>query len=138
VNPFISKTLDDTIRFGESMGGSLKGGEVLILSGQLGSGKTVLAKGIAAGLGVRETVTSPSFAILNVYRGRVDLYHFDFYRLDDQAEMEEMLEDYAYRPDGVAVIEWGERILARLGECVIIRFQVFDTHRLITLERRVG
>jgi tRNA threonylcarbamoyladenosine biosynthesis protein TsaE len=138
VNPFISKTLDETIRFGETIGKSLKGGEVLILSGQLGSGKTVLAKGIASGLGVRDTVTSPSFAILNVYRGRVDLYHFDFYRLEDPSEMEEMLEDYAYRRDGVALVEWGERILARLGEYIIIRFQVFDTHRLITLERRAG
>ena len=138
MNPFISKTLDETVRFGETIGKSLKGGEVLILSGQLGSGKTVLAKGVAAGLGIRDTVTSPSFAILNVYRGRVDLYHFDFYRLEDPSEMEEMLEDYAYRRDGVALIEWGERILSRLGEYIIIRFQVFDTCRLITLERRDG
>jgi tRNA threonylcarbamoyladenosine biosynthesis protein TsaE len=138
VNPFISKSIDETIRYGENIGRSLEGGEVLVLSGQLGSGKTVLAKGIAAGLGVQDTVTSPSFAILNVYRGRVDLYHFDFYRLEDPSEMEEMLEDYAYRRDGVALIEWGERVLARLGEYVIIRFQVCSTHRLITLERRGG
>jgi tRNA threonylcarbamoyladenosine biosynthesis protein TsaE len=138
VNPFISRSLDETIRCGENIGRSLEGGEVLILSGQLGSGKTVLAKGIAAGLGVQDTVTSPSFAILNVYRGRLDLYHFDFYRLEDPSEMEEMLEDYAYRRGGVAVIEWGERVLAHLGEYVIIRFQVFADHRLITLERRGG
>ena len=138
MNPFISKSLDETIRCGENIGRSLRGGEVLILSGQLGSGKTVLAKGIAAGLDIHDTVTSPSFAILNVYRGRVDLYHFDFYRLEDPLEMEEMLEDYAYRRDGVAVIEWGERILSHLDECVIIRFQVFATHRLITFERRIG
>jgi tRNA threonylcarbamoyladenosine biosynthesis protein TsaE len=138
VNPFISKSLDETIECGRRIGSGLGGGEVIVLSGRLGSGKTVLAKGVAAGLGVRDVVTSPSFAILNVYRGRLDLYHFDFYRLDDPSEMAEMLEDYAYRREGVSLVEWGEKVLDRLSGCLVIRFQVFPTHRLITFERRGG
>ena len=124
MNPFISRSLDETIRCGENIGRSLEGGEVLILSGQLGSGKTVLAKGIAAGLGVQDTVTSPSFAILNVYSGRLDLYHFDFYRLSRAAELGEIGFDEYASADGVCLIEWGTLFLEHLPpQTKIIRFR---------------
>ena len=84
-------------------------GDVVLLSGDLGAGKTQLTKGLAEGLGVSEPVTSPTFNILLVHQGRIPLYHFDLYRLD----MAEQLEDLDYfavlEADGVAVVEWGDR-----------------------------
>ena len=87
----------------------LRAGDVLLLCGDLGAGKTQLTKGIAEGLGVAEPVTSPTFNILLVHEGRIPLYHFDLYRL----ERAEQLEDIDYwgtlEGDGVSVVEWGDR-----------------------------
>jgi tRNA threonylcarbamoyladenosine biosynthesis protein TsaE len=135
---FESRSAQDTLEYGRRLGSSFLGGEVVLLSGELGSGKTVLTKGIALGLGIRETVTSPSFAILNVYEGGKNLYHFDFYRLEDPPEMESMLEDYAYRKDGITVIEWGERIVGSLDEVLFVRVRIRGSHRLIVAERIVS
>jgi tRNA threonylcarbamoyladenosine biosynthesis protein TsaE len=134
----ISRSPKDTMRIGTSIAATLEGGAVVVLSGALGSGKTVLTKGIALGLGVEDTVTSPSFAILNVYEGKQKLYHFDFYRLDDPVEMGAMLEDYLYRRDGVTVIEWGERIVPILRGFLHVSFRVSGARRLINVERRDG
>ena len=134
----ISRSPKDTMRIGTSIAATLEGGAVVVLIGALGSGKTVLTKGIALGIGVEDTVTSPSFAILNVYEGKKNLYHFDFYRLDDPVEMAEMLEDYLYRRDGVTVIEWGERIMGILRGFLHVSFCISGAHRLINVERRDG
>jgi tRNA threonylcarbamoyladenosine biosynthesis protein TsaE len=134
----ISRSPTDTMRIGTSVAASLDEGAVVVLIGALGSGKTVLTKGIALGLGVDGTVTSPTFAIFNMYEGRRNLYHFDFYRLDDPAEMESMLEDYLYRRDGVTVIEWGERIMGILRGFIHVSFRISGAHRLINVERRGG
>ena len=132
---FRSLSFEDTVEFGEKIGRSLKGGEVLILSGVLGSGKTAFTKGIARALRIEETVTSPSFSILNMYEGTIQLFHFDFYRIDSLSEMEDLLEDYIYRLDGVTVIEWGEELRSMLDEYYIVRFEIEDGARTITVER---
>jgi tRNA threonylcarbamoyladenosine biosynthesis protein TsaE len=135
---FQSQSFEDTVKFGEKLGCSLRGGEVIILSGVLGSGKTAFTKGIALGIGIRETVTSPSFSILNEYKGEIDLYHFDFYRIDDSTEMEDLFEDYIYKDRGVVVIEWGDSILQSIQDYIYIQFKLTDSGRVISIERRNG
>ncbi len=132
---FQSLCFDETVNFGEKIGRSLEGGEVLILSGVLGSGKTAFTKGVARALGVEETVTSPSFSIMNRYEGTVLLFHFDFYRIDSVSEMEDLLEDYVYRMDGVTVIEWGEDVCTALDEYYFVRFDIENGARKIAVER---
>ena len=88
-----------------------KGTEAILLTGELGAGKTVFAKGIAAGLGMRDwaRVCSPSFTIMNIYKARHPIYHFDLYRLEKSADILDLgWEDYLGR--GVVIVEWGERI----------------------------
>jgi tRNA threonylcarbamoyladenosine biosynthesis protein TsaE len=87
----------------------LRAGDVLLLCGDLGAGKTQLTKGIAEGLGVADPVTSPTFNILLVHEGRLPLYHFDLYRLDRAEQLEDV--DYwgTLEADGVSVVEWGDR-----------------------------
>jgi len=91
------------------LGELLQGGELLLLSGQLGSGKTCLTQGVAWGIGVKEHARSPTFVLVSEYQGRVPLYHVDLYRIDELMEMEELgLEEYFQRR-GVCVIEWAEK-----------------------------
>ena len=78
---FKSKSYIKTVEYGKKFGKSLKGGEVILLSGELGSGKTSFTKGIAQGLDIEETVTSPSFAIMTIYQGRICLFHFEDFLL---------------------------------------------------------
>lgn len=99
----------DTRAVGAGIAALLRVGDVVVLSGDLGAGKTVLAQGIAAGLGVTERVVSPTFALARRYEGRVPLHHLDVYRLDRVQEaidlgLEELLDD------GVVVVEWGEGV----------------------------
>ena len=98
---------EETRAFGVRLAESLRAGDVLLLYGNLGAGKSELTRGIAEGLGVKSPVTSPSFTILNVYdEGRVPLYHFDWYRLESAEELYEMGMDEYLGGDGVAVVEW--------------------------------
>lgn len=100
-----------TWELGFSMGRAARAGDVYTLAGELGVGKTVFAKGVAAGLGIDEPVSSPTFTIVQVYDGgRLPFYHFDVYRIGDIEEMEEAgYEDYIYG-DGLALIEWADMI----------------------------
>lgn len=132
---FRSKSFEDTINYGKKFGGALIGGEVVLLSGSLGSGKTAFTKGIALGLGINENVTSPSFSIMNEYIGKIRLYHFDFYRIDDELEIEDLLEDYIYKIEGVTVIEWGEKIISRLNVYFLVHFELINSNRLLTIGR---
>ena len=106
-----SNSRDDTFRIGRELGEKAVPGEVFALYGDLGVGKTVLTKGLAAGLGIAEPVNSPTFTILQIYEdGRLPLYHFDVYRIEEPDEMEEVgFDDYVYG-DGVCMTEWPERI----------------------------
>lgn len=108
----ISKSVEDTIRAGAVLSRKLKKGDIVALIGDLGSGKTVLTKGIAKGLGVKNSkyVNSPTFVIIKQYKGRVPLYHFDLYRLDNSSPLDsENYNEYLFG-DGVSVIEWADKI----------------------------
>ena len=107
---FISNSPVETEAIGKQFAEEIGIGSILALRGDLGSGKTVFVKGLVAGLGSRAAVTSPTFTILHEYRGgRLPVYHFDFFRLEErQSIMRLGLDDYFFG-DGVSVIEWAER-----------------------------
>jgi tRNA threonylcarbamoyladenosine biosynthesis protein TsaE len=132
---FISQSPEQTALAGEHLGAVCEGGEVILLAGALGAGKTVLAQGIARGLGVRNQVTSPTFTILKEYQGRLALYHFDFYRLENQIRDAEVEFAEYRRPDAVCVVEWAEHAPSFLPEehlRVTLRF-VSATKRALQL-----
>lgn len=106
-----SFSAEDTYTVGRKLGEAARPGDVYALIGDLGVGKTVFTKGFARGLGITEPVNSPTFTILQIYEdGRIPLYHFDVYRIEDPEEMEEVgFDDYIYG-DGVSLIEWANRI----------------------------
>ena len=122
----VTNSAAETKALGEKLASRLKAGDVVALEGELGAGKSELARGIARGLGVTETVTSPSFTILNVYEsGRCPLYHFDWYRLESEEELYELGMDEYLGGDGIAVIEWAERCPEAAPENVLrIRLEV--------------
>lgn len=104
-----SHNVAETQRLGALLGALLAPGDVVLLHGDLGAGKTALTQGIAAGLGVPGTVNSPTFTILKEYFGRLPLFHFDLYRIESPDEVTTLgFEDY-FDSDGVSVIEWAER-----------------------------
>lgn len=105
---YISKSVEDTYALARKIAERLKGGEVILLNGNLGAGKTTFTKGLAKALGIDEVVTSPTFTFMKEYKGRLSLYHFDMYRAEDEDELYELgLSDYLYA-DGVCVIEWNK------------------------------
>ncbi len=105
---FISHSPAETVEFAREYAKNLKGGDVVVLSGDLGAGKTQFAKGVALFLGIKEDILSPTYAYMNDYGGK--LYHFDFYRLKSGEQAEAMgLCDYFYG-DGISLIEWGENV----------------------------
>ena len=113
---FISESFNDTIEFAKKFASTLKGGDVVVLNGEMGAGKTVFAKGVALGLGIGDEVLSPTYSYMNDYGGV--LYHFDCYRLKDGGQAEELgLCDYFYS-DGICLIEWAENISSVLPEKV--------------------
>ena len=107
---FISNSPAETQAIGRRLAEDVGAGSALALTGDLGSGKTVFVKGLVVGLGSSADVTSPTFAILHEYRGgRVTVYHFDFFRLEDRQSVARLgLDDYFFG-DGVSVIEWADR-----------------------------
>ena len=132
----------ETYDLGYRLGEQAKAGQVYTLVGDLGVGKTVFTKGLAAGLGIEEAVSSPTFTIVQVYEeGRMPFYHFDVYRIGDIEEMDEIgYEDYFYG-EGVCMIEWAnliEEILPEKRWDIIIEKDLekgFD-YRKITINRR--
>ena len=110
---FASISPQQTFELGHMIGSRLQGGEILLLSGPLGAGKTILVKGLCAALGIdEEDVTSPSFTLVNPHDGRLKLYHLDLYRLDEGASAAHAvdLDDLLSDKDSVIVIEWAERM----------------------------
>ena len=123
---FITNSPEETIELGRKLGSQLKGSEVIALCGPLGSGKTHLIKGIAAGAGAQDSraVNSPTFVIVNEYIGRLDIYHIDAYRLDSISEFEMLgFDDYCY-PQSVVLIEWADKIESALGAIDYIRIEL--------------
>jgi tRNA threonylcarbamoyladenosine biosynthesis protein TsaE len=111
-------TVDDTREFGRRLAAVLRPGDLVLLSGPLGAGKTALAQGIGAGLHVRGEVTSPTFVIARVHRGDITLVHADAYRLGDVAEIDDLDLDAAAE-DAVTVVEWGEGRAEHLNEAYL-------------------
>jgi len=114
---FISNSPEETVNFGESLAKSFKGGDIVCFFGDLGSGKTTLIKGIAKGLKIGHAkVNSPTFVLMNVYHGRLPLFHFDLYRLDNVEGISSIGYDEFLYDDGVSVIEWADRLGTLLPE----------------------
>jgi len=115
-----------TIELGRRLGEQLRGGEVIALCGPLGSGKTHLIKGIAAGLGSEDlrNVNSPTFVIVNEYTGRLDVYHIDAYRLNSVSEFEMLGIDDFYYPGSVVLIEWADKVESALQALDYIRIEL--------------
>jgi tRNA threonylcarbamoyladenosine biosynthesis protein TsaE len=136
---FTSKSPGQTIELGGRIGQQLKGGEIIAVCGPLGSGKTHLIKGIAAGAGAkdRKRVTSPTFVIVNEYAGRLDIYHVDAYRLNSIAEFEMIgFDDFCY-PQSVVLIEWADKVEPALGDINYVRIEIAhagQTRRTIRIE----
>jgi tRNA threonylcarbamoyladenosine biosynthesis protein TsaE len=103
----ISRQPSDTLAFARELAGRLRPGAILALTGDLGAGKTQLVKGLASGLGFRGEVTSPTFTLIHEYLGgRVPLFHFDFYRLESEAEALQLGLDEYFNDTGICVVEW--------------------------------
>ena len=135
---FESFSAEETYALGKKLGEEAKPGAVYCLSGDLGVGKTVFTKGFAVGLGVTDTVNSPTFTIVQEYKGRLPFYHFDVYRIEEPEEMEEIgYEDYFYG-DGTCMIEWAELIEELIPAdavkvCISKDLQKGTDYRLITV-----
>ena len=116
---------EETSKFGFELGQNLQKGDLVALIGDLGTGKTALTKAIARGMGIAETITSPTFTIVQEYTsGRLPLYHFDVYRISDPEEMFELGYEEYFFGDGVCVIEWADLIEELLPEeAKIIRLE---------------
>jgi len=110
----ISCTPEHTISIGKSIGSFLQKGDVLALQGTLAAGKTTITKGIAAGLGILETITSPTFTLISEYYGRLRLYHMDVYRLDSTEDFLNLGVYEMLYGQGVCVVEWSEKIMSEM------------------------
>jgi tRNA threonylcarbamoyladenosine biosynthesis protein TsaE len=132
---FITRSAEETHHLGMRIGASLSNRAVILLSGDLGAGKTALAKGIASALGIDPVeVTSPSFTLINVHEGRLRLYHVDLYRLDAGACRELGLEEIFEEQGAITVIEWAERLGQAPAEAIEIRIEYLsDSERKITI-----
>jgi len=105
-----SQSEEETYKLGKWIGDNLKSGEIILLYGDLGSGKTVMSRGIAHGAGVNDIVTSPTFTLMNTYEGKYHVYHFDIYRINQPEELYDLdYEDYFFG-SGIAIVEWPERL----------------------------
>lgn len=130
------KTVEQTYALAKKVAGILDGGEVVLLSGELGAGKTTFVKGLAKALGITEEVTSPTFTVLNVYEsGRLKLNHLDMYRVESADELSELGVEECFDDEAVTVIEWNkfENILSKVIEISIVQE---DGKRIFTVSKR--
>jgi len=109
-NFIISTSEQETLNLAEKIAILIKPGDVISISGELGTGKTCFVKGLAKGLGISQIITSPSFIILKIYHNKIPLYHFDVYRLDKLFQLEDIGFNQFQYGDGVTVIEWGNKM----------------------------
>lgn len=143
---FIINNLGDLEKFAKILADNIKKGDVFSLVGDLGAGKTTLVQMVGKYLGIDDYITSPTFSLVNIYNGDIDLYHLDLYRLESPEEIENIdFETYFY-PDGISFIEWAEKAQGYLPDKLIeinikqkedIRELEFfsDTDRALELER---
>lgn len=137
-NIYISNSPQDTEKIAQEFAKELKGGEVIAFTGNLGMGKTCFTRGLAKGLGFKGEVTSPTFALVNEYRGgRLDVFHFDMYRVGGWDDLYSTGYFEYLDEDGVVVIEWSENIASALdNETIYINIEVIgESSRRITVSR---
>lgn len=119
MNKIITRSPEETIAFAQKIGALLRKGDVIAYTGGLGAGKTTFTRGLAIGAGLEDEVTSPTFALINEYRGKLNIYHFDMYRIEGMDDLETTgFFDYPME-DSVFVIEWSENITEALPENTI-------------------
>jgi tRNA threonylcarbamoyladenosine biosynthesis protein TsaE len=134
----ITSSPEETQEFGARLGELARPGDIFLLVGKLGAGKTCLTQGIARGLGIAEYAASPSFVVVRELYGRLPLYHMDFYRLENLEEIADLgLDDYFYG-QGVSVVEWAEKGLSLLpAEHLLIEMSyISDDRRRLKLKAR--
>ena len=126
----------ETFAYGKKLAAKLKGGDIVLLSGELGAGKTALVKGLAAGLGIKNKITSPTFTLMSVHRVQslkskvLQFVHIDTYRLKDEKELLEIgVEDYLGQPDTICAIEWPEKIIGLLKNKNTIKITIGHTNK---------
>ena len=126
-----------TTEFGRALGERLQPGDVILLSGDLGAGKSVLARGLARGLGIAQAMPSPTFTLMQPYHGRIPFYHFDLYRLEPGTELYEVGFDHDYLAKGISLIEWPERLEGETGDITHkINIEIIsENEREVTLEK---
>lgn len=135
---YVSKSESDTYKIAAEFAATLNGGEIVLLSGELGAGKTAFVKGLAAALGITDEVTSPTFTLMNVYRGALTLYHFDVYRLHSGKEAYAAgLTEFFGEAGSVSCIEWWENVAdAIVGDTIKITINYLENEmREINVER---
>lgn len=136
---WVSHSVDETLAIGERLAARLRGGDVVALSGELGSGKTHLVKGVCKGLGFDGLVSSPTFALINEYDCTPTVYHVDLYRLDNPAQIPPLGLEEMMRPDAIMLIEWPDVAAAILPTAALhVRCAHGDSddERIITVEQR--
>lgn len=119
----VSESPDQTLDIGRSLARVLRAGDIVLLGGRLGSGKTLLVGGIAEGMGVQEQVTSPSFVLVHEYDGFLKIIHADMYRLGSIGEFDD-LELTAHGRDGVLVIEWGDVVASAVPDHLLVEMEI--------------
>jgi len=138
-----SKSDIETLKIGESIGKTLKNGDIVCIFGELGAGKTILVNGIARSIGINEHLASPTFTIVNEYHGSVSLYHFDLYRINSIDELNDIGFFEYLSNDGIVIIEWAERVVDELYSLDYIKINIkkslLDTkHREIRVENIIN
>lgn len=135
---FIVDSVEKTLNIGKQFGALVKEGDIICINGDLGAGKTHFTKGLAKGLGINDYITSPTFNIVNEYNGRLKLYHFDVYRVNDPDEIAAIgFDDYIFS-DSVSVIEWSNYIdelipLERINLTITKLPELGDNYRKIVI-----
>ena len=132
----VSKSPEETHRLGQELGRLAQPGDILLLTGELGAGKTCLTQGVAWGLGIEGYATNPTFIVVNQYQGRLTMYHIDLYRIDTLSEVSDLgLDDYLYG-DGVCVVEWADKALEAFpAERLLVEMGfISDTSRSIAFK----
>ena len=136
----ISKSPDETLELGRRLAGQLIAGDIVSLKGELGSGKTLFTQGIGVGLNVIDSITSPSFTLVQEYRGTLPVYHFDFYRLNTVADIEALDFDGYLEGNGVVIVEWADKGEALIPEDRIeVQFdRIFEHGKIVEGKRSVA
>lgn len=133
---YITNSPEQTEALGQALGQSLKGGEIVAYTGDLGAGKTAFTRGLGKGLGIAMAVTSPTYTLVNEYTGgRLELFHFDMYRLGSSDDLFDIgWDDYLLR-GGVCAVEWSENVSDAMEDAIWVRIQRLDDDtRSITIE----